>query len=568
MNPPISHKERIRLNILFENVSDEHFGSVFPKLRERHYKSGGVILEDNTDGDELFLLVEGRVRIIKRTRTGEENLLALLHAGDFFGELELVDARPRSARVIAVEDCVVYSMNKADFDTLLEASHPFAIRLMQVMSIRLRALNNHFVRELESFIRKSGAEMEKLRQLMEASTALNSTLDLGRLLDIILDTALRTVDGDRGTVYLVDRAKEELWSIILRGNQQVTIRLPLGRGIAGYVAASGDTLNIPDAYLDPRFNPDVDRQTGYRTKTILCMPMRNKEGDIIGVFQLLNKRAGSFTADDENFITALSTHASLAIENARLYEEEKALAGIREEVRLAAKIQMDLLPANVPEVPGYELAGTSIPAQMVGGDYYDFIRLGGGAMGICLGDVSGKGMPASLLMANLQATLRGQALHDGDAAGTVRRSNRLLYETTSPEKFVTMVYGALDPAKHTFRFANAGHDHPCLFRSGGETVRLESGGIVLGILPDYEYTADTVEFRPGDVLVIYSDGIVESMNAAQEQYGLDRLIGEVGGRLDEGAGGILSAIVAAARRHAGSAPQYDDMTVVVVKRVR
>ena len=217
--------------------------------------------------------------------------------------------------------------------------------------IRLRALNNHFIKELETFIRKSGAEMEKLRQLMEASTALNSTLDLGRLLDIILETALKSVDGDRGTVYLVDRTKEELWSIILRGKQQVTIRLPIGRGIAGYVAASGDTLNIPDAYLDPRFNPDIDKQTGYRTTTILCMPMRNKDGKIIGVFQLLNKRAGPFTADDENFIAALSTHASLAIENARLYGEEKALAGIREEVRLA-KIQMDLPPAKVPEVDG------------------------------------------------------------------------------------------------------------------------------------------------------------------------------------------------------------------------
>lgn len=560
------HRERVRLNILFENVDDDLFAEIWPKLRERHVRAGGVILEDNTDGDELFLLVEGRVRIIKRTRTGEENLLALLHAGDFFGELELVDARPRSARVLAVEDCVLFSLRKEDFDELLDRSHAFATRLMQVMSIRLRALNNHFVRELESFVRKSGAEMEKLRNLMEASKALNSTLDLGRLLDIILETALATTGGDRGTVYLVDRGKQELWSIILKGNQQVTIRLPLGRGIAGYVAASGDTLNIPDAYLDPRFNPDVDRQTGYRTKTILCMPMRNKDGEIIGVFQLLNKRSGPFTEEDEAFLQALSVHASLALENARHYEDEKALAAIREEVRLAAKIQMDLLPASVPEVPGYELAGTSIPAQMVGGDYFDFLRLPGGRTGVCLGDVSGKGMPAALLMANLQATLRGQVLHDGDAAATVRRSNRLLYETTAPEKFVTLLYGALDPSAHTFRFANAGHDHPILFRKGGQTERLESGGIVLGILPDYDYTSGMVEFRPGDVLVIYSDGICESMNAAHEQYGVERMTGAVRKRLAAPAKEILAAVVEEATRHAAGAPQYDDMTVVVVKR--
>ncbi len=564
----LSYKDRIRLNILFENVDDDVFARIFPKLHERHYRAGGVIVEDNTDGDELYLLVEGRVRIIKRTRSGEENLLALLHAGDFFGELELVDARPRSARVIAVEDCVVFALKKNDFDALLEESHAFAIRLMQVMSIRLRALNNHFVKELESFIRKSGAELEKMHQLIEASKALNSTLDLGRLLTIILDLALQSVDGDRGTVYLVDRKKEELWSIILRGNQQVTIRLPYGRGIAGYVAASGDTLNIPDAYLDPRFNPDVDKQTGYRTKTILCMPMRNNDGDTIGVFQLLNKRGGSFTDEDEKFISALSIHASLAIENARLHGEEKALASIREEVRLAAKIQMDLLPASVPSIDGYDLAGASIPAQMVGGDYFDFIRLPEGRMGVCLGDVSGKGMPAALLMANVQATLRGQALLDAGVAGTVRRSNRLLFETTSPEKFVTLIYGALDPGNNTFRFTNAGHDHPCLFRKGAETIRLDSGGLVLGILPDFDYVEETIEFRKGDVLVIYSDGIIESMDDAHEQFGVDRMTDVIRGRLGDSAVQILAAIVEAAQRHAGSAPQYDDMTVVVVKRVK
>jgi sigma-B regulation protein RsbU (phosphoserine phosphatase) len=353
----------------------------------------------------------------------------------------------------------------------------------------------------------------------------------------------------------------------LKGNQQVTIRLPFGRGIAGYVAASGDTLNIPDAYLDPRFNPDVDRQTGYRTRNILCMPMKNKDGETIGVFQLLNKGDGAFTTEDENFITALSTHASLAVENARLYEEEKALASIREEVRLAAKIQMDLLPKSVPDVRGYEMAGTSIPAQVVGGDYFDFIPLEGGKMGVCLGDVSGKGLPAALLMANVQATLRGQTLLGGDVASCVRRSNRLLFESTPPEKFVTLFYGALDPANHAFNFSNAGHDHPCLFRNDGKTVRLESGGIVLGILPDYAYESGSVVFGPGDVLVIYSDGIVESMDAGNEQFGIGRLTDVIAANLGESARGILGAIVEAAQRHAGAAPQYDDMTVVVVKRV-
>jgi sigma-B regulation protein RsbU (phosphoserine phosphatase) len=188
-------------------------------------------------------------------------------------------------------------------------------------------------------------------------------------------------------------------------------------------------------------------------------------------------------------------------------------------------------------------------------------------MGVCLGDVSGKGMPAALLMANVQATLRGQTLLDGDVASCIRRANRLLFESTPPEKFVTLFYGALDPEKHEFNFTNAGHDHPCLFRRKGKTVRLETGGIVLGILPDYNYEADSVAFHAGDVLVIYSDGIVESMDAGQEQFGIERLTEVISANLGGSAKGILGAIVDAAQKHAGATPQYDDMTVVVVKRV-
>jgi len=408
--------------------------------------------------------------------------------------------------------------------------------------------------------------VEKLERLIEASRALNSTLDLGRLLEIILDTALKTVEGDRGTVYLVDNEKHELWSIIQKGDHQVTIRLPFGKGIAGFVAASGDTLNITDAYLDPRFNPDVDRQSGYRTRTILCMPMTNKDGVIVGVFQLLNKKAGIFTEADESFLSALSIHAALAIENARLYEEEKALSSIREEVRLASKIQADLLPTAAPAIPGYDLAGVSIPARMVGGDYFDFIRMDHGRTGICLGDVSGKGMPAALLMANLQATLRGQALIGGNPASSVARSNRLLYETTSPEKFVTLVFGILDPATHTFTYTNAGHDYPLLFRNGGELSVSESGGVVLGIMPSYPYTEEEITLRPGDTLVIYSDGICEAMDAGQGQFGVEGMVAAIRPALGGSAREILDTIVEAARLHAGETPQYDDMTVVVIKR--
>jgi sigma-B regulation protein RsbU (phosphoserine phosphatase) len=563
---PASHLDRLRLNILFEDVSDAAFAELRPKLTERRFSDGDIIVEDESEGSELYLIAEGRVRILKRTQSGDENLLALLHEGDFFGELELVDGRPRSARVVAMEQCVLYTLQKDEFDAFLRSSHPFAIRLMQVLSLRLRSSNTYFINELERSSRKAVAELRHMEQLNEAAKVVNSTLDLDKLLSLILDTALKIVEGDRGTLYLVDAKKKELWSKVLRGAELVTIRLPLGKGIAGYVGATGDTLNIIDAYADPRFNPEFDRKTGYRTSTILCMPMRNKDGDIIGVLQLLNKRKGAFTKDDEHFINALSIHAAIAIENARLYEEEKAYHRMREEVRLAARIQGDLLPKVHPAIPGYDVAGTSIPAQEVGGDYFDYIPVDAERWALALGDVSGKGLPASLVMANLQATLRGQTYPGVSVKECVARSNRLLHRSTSPEKFVTLFYGILDTTAHRLVFSNAGHDNPYFYSGDAPVRRLATGGIVLGAIDEYPFQEEAVDLAPGDLLVIYSDGIAEAMNAKGGFFGEERIAETIAKHRDATAAELMEKILAAARKFAGKHPQSDDMTLLILKR--
>jgi serine phosphatase RsbU (regulator of sigma subunit)/CRP-like cAMP-binding protein len=562
-----THIDRLRLNILFETLNDETFSELKKKLSERRYSSGEIILEDNADGEDLYLLVEGRVKIVKQTKTGDEKLLALLHSGDFFGELELIDGRPRSARVVALDDCIVATMNKLDFNNLLFRNHPFALRVMQVLSLRLRATNNHFISELEKYAFFSRMELHKLEQLIEATKNVNSTLELEKLLKVILDTALHIVDGDRGTLYLVDEEKGELWSKVYIGSEHFTIKLPMGKGIAGHVAATGDTINLSDAYLDPRFNPKVDKKTGYRTKTVLCMPLKNKDDKIVGVLQLLNKHKGLFTRDDENFIRALSIHAAIAIENARLYEEEKAYRQIREEVRLAAKIQLDLLPKTFPEINGYDIAGKTIPAQEVGGDYFDFIPLQDDQLAICLGDVSGKGLPASLLMANLQATLRGQSFGKCSPKDCLSRSNSLLYRSTSPDKFVTIFYCHLDTKKHQLTYSNAGHDNPFLLTHTKKIRRLKKGGIVLGVLDKYPYEEESIKLQRGEILVIYTDGIAEAMNSKGDMFGEDRISALLKGNQNTASEKIIDVIFEAVKKFAGSAPQSDDITMVVVKRL-
>lgn len=314
-------EENLRNNILFKGISDKDYTSIRKRLKEHRFGADEVIFTHESTADALYLIAEGRVKIINTTRYGQETVLAFLHEMDFFGELSMIDEQPRSATAVAVEDSVLFSLNKESFDKLLYNHRPFTINLLKNITRRIRTSNETIVRELERSIERAIQDINKLTQLIDAANSVNSTLDLDRLLRTILESALRGVDADRGTVYLIDELKGELWSKVLKGTDVVEIRLPLGVGIAGHVAKTGETVNIPDAYQDERFNPETDKRTGYHTKTILCMPLKNKDDKIIGVFQLINKKGGTFTYEDESFIDALSIHAAIAIENARLAQE-------------------------------------------------------------------------------------------------------------------------------------------------------------------------------------------------------------------------------------------------------
>jgi sigma-B regulation protein RsbU (phosphoserine phosphatase) len=558
--------DRLRYNVLLETLTDDEFASLKSRLRERHFDPGDTILEEESHGAELFLIAEGRVSISRGADFGGQLWLALLHPGDFFGELELIDGRSRSAHAVAADSCTLYALGKDDFEQLLLESHGFTRRLLQVVSVRLRATNNQVVREVGRCREAARSEIGNLEQLVEASKHLNSTLNLEEVLDRILETALRIVDGDRGTVYVVEEKRRELWSRVVTGTERFEIRLPLGKGIAGYVAATGETLNIPDAYVDQRFNPEVDRRSGYRTRTILCMPMRNKSGKVIGVFQLLNKRKGKFSKEDEQCIEALSVHAAIAIENARLYASEREMAKLEKMLVAAREVQRMLLPRELPAVSGFELAASTTPAEEVGGDLFDFIPMDDGSLAFCLGDVSGKGLPASLLMANMQATVRGQAPASLSPGECLRRTNRLLYLNTTSEKFVTAFYGVIDPESGSLSYSNAGQDKPLLLSPDGAVEALEGGGIMLGITDDFLYPEMTAEIPAGSALVVYTDGVTEAENGKGEMFGEQRLRDALRRLCRENAEGIRLGVLAALEAFTGDVKQGDDITVLVMRR--
>jgi PAS domain S-box-containing protein len=245
---------------------------------------------------------------------------------------------------------------------------------------------------------------------------------------------------------------------------------------------------------------------------------------------------------------------------------EEARLRAREEARMARHIQMNLLPKSNPDVPGYEIAGKNIPALNVGGDYYDFIWLDEHRLAIALGDVSGNGLAASLVMANLQATIRGQALIGVDPKECLERANKLLFRSTDARTFVSLFYGILDVQKHTLCYASAGQDMPILFSAGARPVTLQTRGIVLGVKEDASYQQGEISFSLNDRLLIYTDGISEAMNERMEEFGEGRLSEIVRQDDQSPVAELVDKILATVNLHVGDAPGSDDMTLILLRR--
>lgn len=410
------------------------------------------------------------------------------------------------------------------------------------------------------------AEMSRYQRLIEAAKIVNSTLDLEQLLDIIAETALRNVGADRGTLYLVDTARQELWSKVLHDPELDEIRLPLGKGIAGFVAATGDIVNAPDAYADPRFNPEYDRKTGYRTKTTLCMPMRTKDGTIIGVFQLLNKQGGTFTPDDISFIDALSVHAAIAVENARLYAQERQKIALEKEFIAAREVQTSLIPRQLPDMPNFSFAARTIPAREVGGDYYDFIRLDENRHEIVIADVVGKGLPAALLAAVGKGIFYSQAMNNHPPSVHLKGSNHILRSHIPRKLFITALIALVDSRTMAVTLANAGHCSPLLYRRRTSMAELLSvKGMALNFADRITCDDYTVRLEPGDSMILYSDGVTEAANAAGEFFGVERLQAAINKAACDAPEPLLRSILDEVMSFSGAVEQHDDITIIIVR---
>ncbi|MGB2622950.1 MAG: GAF domain-containing SpoIIE family protein phosphatase [Candidatus Acidiferrum sp.] len=416
--------------------------------------------------------------------------------------------------------------------------------------------------------------MKELSSIIEATKKLNSTLDLGELISIILQIATRQTGAERGTVFLVDRERNEIWSLVGLGLEQQVIRLPAERGIAGWVAREGSAVRLEDAYDDARFEPDIDRKLGFKTSQLLCLPIRNEAGAIIGVLQLLNKPEG-FTDEDEAFLDALSAHVALALEKAQLHRERVEKEKMERDLALAREIQAGFLPDAPPVFPGIEIAVSHRASQMVGGDYYDFLPVqaeGGEALLLVVADVEGKGAASALVMANVQATLHALADHVEPLEKLPATINQKILTAARasmaqgrPTKYLSMFLALVEAGGRKLRYVTAGHVPPAVVRADGGVEWLEVGGMIVGLLPDVQFESGSVALGPGDLLVACTDGITEAMDAAGTEFSRQRLAELVarlrGGSPEE----IMRGVLAEVETHSRNGLYEDDRILMVMK---
>jgi serine phosphatase RsbU (regulator of sigma subunit) len=397
--------------------------------------------------------------------------------------------------------------------------------------------------------------------LNDAAATLITHYPLERLLEVVMDIVFRAVHADRGALML-RREDGELEARVVRVPPGAP-PLQISRTVVQQVMNEHKGVLTLDALTDDRFDSAQSiRIQGVRS--VICVPLWNEQ-NVTGLIYADNQIAdGAFSQSDLRLLGLIANMAAVKVENSRLLAEQIEKERLEEQLEVAAQIQRRLLPQKAPEVAGWEVRGTSQPCYEIGGDYYDYLRLASGKLGLVIADVSGKGVGAALLMAAFQASLRA-------LAGSCRpeellaRLNQVMFENSPPAKYVTAFYGELDPSSGEFLYVNAGHNAPLLVR-GGRALPLEATGPVVGLLPQAAFTVGRERLERGDLLFLYTDGVTECENTAEAEYGFDRLTALVERRAADDLGALTDELLDDLARFSAGAPRKDDTTAVLVRR--
>jgi sigma-B regulation protein RsbU (phosphoserine phosphatase) len=413
---------------------------------------------------------------------------------------------------------------------------------------------------------------DKLRMLLDITKKISRSLDLQEVLNLVMDTLDSLIPYDAAGIFVVRCVDDPIAGATeepcvfeaeaVRGydiEELTNLHLKLGEGLIGQVALTGEPIISSDVRQNPNY---INARS--QTRSEMVAPIISNT-EVIGVFDLESDELNAYSTDDLEVLMLLASQVAIIIEKVMLHEhliEKKRLEG---QLEVARQVQLELLPAKDPQLEGYDISAYNFPTEEVSGDYYDWVRIYEDQIGLVIADVSGKGVPAALLMAFLRASLRA-ATHIGYSPHiSMAKVNYLLWESIERNQFVTAFYGILDVTNRTLTYTNAGHNPPILLKGNGELRIMDRGSVPLGMFKDTRYHEYYLTTEPGDVLVLYTDGVTEAHNLNGDEFGRDRLAQAVRQHARLGARELIAALQTEVIDWTEGRGATDDVTFFVIK---
>lgn len=411
-----------------------------------------------------------------------------------------------------------------------------------------------------------------IRLLLDIVGKFNSTMDPSRLLHDIIESTKGMVEAEASSLFLLSDGGKNLELTIPTGPATAEVsgkKIASDHGISGWVVQHQQPVLITDVQSDPRFQGELLSNPNFQSRNMICVPLNNNQGKTIGVLQAINIKEDFLNEEMLGLFQTLANQAATALENVHVKQQQLAAELVNKELEVATEIQARFFPQQTPNLEGYEVAGYSIPAKDVGGDYYDFIpNPEPGQHGFVVADVTGKGVPASLLMATMRATLRANIQNNpNDIVQALRQVNGDIYRDSPVDKFITSIYCNLDYESHELSYVNSGHNPPYIVRANDNLIEeLDQGGLMLGIMEEIDLPKATLSIDKGDILMLFSDGVTEATNPSGELFSEERFEQWLLDHIQLSAEEMKDALLKTLRDYADGSPQSDDITFIIVKR--
>jgi len=454
--------------------------------------------------------------------------------------------RGKMIGVIEAINKIDSKFNDIDLDTLVGLANQFAVAIVNA-----------------NLYRSAKQSAKELELLYEVGKKMASTLEIGEVMKQIMDSIKTLVGFSSGGVFLTDEIKGEINSVYSEGydSEHEYFQVKIGQGLLGWVARTGEPVIVGDVSKDDRYingNP--------LTRSEIVVPIE-LDGRVLGVLNLESNRRNAYNKRTLDLVCSFTSQAAVAIERAYLYGKTIENKRLDEQLNIARNIQHTFIPKKNPDVKGYDISGINIPSGEVGGDYFDFIKIIDYQMGIAIADVSGKGIPASLIMASFRASLIAEIRNNYSIRTICKKVNSLLFESLERENYVTAFYGVLDTKNDIFTFSNCGHNLPIFLRANGDIEFLKEGGLALGVVDGIDYEERPIFLQKGEAIVFYTDGVTEVNNESNVEFGENQLIEAINEFKHLPAIEMQNKIIDRVKSYAAPDHFFDDVTIVILKKL-